>query len=64
MEHCRPIAQVVPAMLHAVDRHVTVATACQMLLDRFVRSAGIADEDHALAVDQVVKLVQDDAVQP
>jgi hypothetical protein len=35
-----------------------------VLLDRFVRPVGVADEDHALAANQVVKLVQDDAVQP
>jgi len=48
-------------MLHAVDRHVLVTAACEVLLDRFVRPVSVADEDHALAVDQVVKLVPDDA---
>jgi len=47
-------------MLHAVDRHVLVTAACEVLLDRFV-PVSVADEDHALAVDQVVKLVPDDA---
>ena len=59
-----PIAQVIPAMLHAIDRHVFVATAGEVPLDSFVRSVGVADEDRALAADEVVEFVPDDAIQP
>jgi len=50
-------------MLHAVDRHAFVATACEVMLDSFVRSVRVTDEDRALAGDEVVKFVTDEAVE-
>lgn len=58
-----PSSDIVPASIHAVHNNMLVSARCEVLLHRLIGAVGVADEDRAPSLHEVVELVPQGFVQ-